>query len=138
MRIPYISVLAAGALALGGCADYYGLGYGGGYSGGYGYGGGPYVGLGYSSGYYSPYYGGYGYGYGSPYGLGGGYFYSGAGTYRFKTYPPPHVMTTTQHSYWSARSPALRSRNTTRAHENWSGFDRRTSTTRRYHRGQTG
>ncbi len=44
MRIPYISALAAGALALGGCADYYGLGYGGGYYGGYGGYGSPYVG----------------------------------------------------------------------------------------------
>ena len=53
MRIPYISLVAAGALALGGCA-YDGLGLGLGY-------GSPYYGSGY--GYGSPYYGGsYGYG----------------------------------------------------------------------------
>jgi hypothetical protein len=58
MRIPYISLIAAGALTLGGCA-YGDLGYGVGYGGGYGYGG-----YGYNSyDYASPYYGGYG----SPY-----------------------------------------------------------------------
>jgi len=52
MRIPYISLLAAGALALGGCAyDNYGYGYG------------PYSGLSVGVGYGSGYYGGYG-GYG--------------------------------------------------------------------------
>ena len=53
MRIPYVSLLAAGALALGGCADYYGYGGGlgyNGYYGGYGYGS-PYYGGGYYSGY---------------------------------------------------------------------------------------
>ena len=62
MRIPFISLIAGSALALGGCAygDLgMGLGYGGGYS--------PY------GSYGSPYYGtsyGYGSGYGSPYGYG--------------------------------------------------------------------
>ena len=58
MRIPMISLMAAGALALGGCTDMYGynglgvgLGYGSGYGGGYG----GYYGGGYSN-----------YGYGSP------------------------------------------------------------------------
>ena len=61
MRIPYISMLAAGALALSGCA-YGSLGYGGGYGpySSYGYGG-PTLSVGYSSGYYGGY-GGYGYG----------------------------------------------------------------------------
>jgi len=54
MRIPYISLIAAGALTLGGCA-YGDLGYGVGYGGygGYGYGG-------YGYDYASPYYGAYG------------------------------------------------------------------------------
>jgi len=52
MRIPYISLIAAGALTLGGCA-YGDLGYGFGYGGGYGYNG-------YGYDYASPYYGGYG------------------------------------------------------------------------------
>jgi hypothetical protein len=70
MRIPYISILAASSIALGGCA-YDGLGLGMGYGNGYdpyGYGYGGY-------GYGSPYYGSsYGYGsryYGSGYGYGG-------------------------------------------------------------------
>lgn len=120
MRIPYISLLAAGALSLAGCADYYG--YGGGYYGGYGYAG-PYVGLGYSSSYYGPY-GGYGYGY--PYfGWYDDYYYPGAGIYVYDTYRRPHAMTTTQRTYWSRRSPALRSGSSRRVRENWSGFDRR-------------
>jgi hypothetical protein len=124
MRIPYISLLAAGALSLGGCADYYG--YGGDYYGGYGYGS-PYIGLGYSSGYYSPYYGGYGYG--SPYyGWYDNYYYPGSGLYVYDTYRRPHVMTTTQRTYWSQRSPSLRAGSTTRARENWSGFKRRERT----------
>ena len=65
MRIPFITLIAGGALALGGCAygDLgMGLGYGGGYSP-YGYGSSYY---GSSYGYGSPYYGS-GYGYGSGY-----------------------------------------------------------------------
>lgn len=124
MRIPYISLLAAGALSLGGCAGYYG--YGGDYYGNY-YGG-PYAGFGYSSGYYGPYYGDYGYGYGYPaFGWYGDYYYPGAGVYVYDTYRRPHVMTTTQRTYWSRRSPALRSGTTTQARENWSGFNRRRS-----------
>jgi hypothetical protein len=121
MRIPYIFVLAAGALSLGGCAGYYG--YGGDYYGGYG----PYAGLGYSSGYYEPYYGGYGYG--SPYyGWYGDYYYPGTGVYVYDSYRQPHVMTTTQRAYWSQRSPALRAGSRTRVRENWSGFKRRNKT----------
>src|SRR4029079_7896538 len=104
MRIPYISLLAAGALSLGCCAykglglalvygDPYYSGYGYGsssYYGGYGYGS-PYyggygrsglsIGIGYGSGYYgSPYYGGYGYG--MPYyGWYDNYYYPGTGYY---------------------------------------------------------
>lgn len=121
MRIPYISLLAAGALSLGGCAGYYG--YGGDYYGGYGYAG-PYAGLGYSSGYYGPYSGGYGYGY--PYfGWYDNFYYPGAGVYVYDTYRRRHAMTTTQRAYWTGRSPALRTGSTRRVRENWSGFNRR-------------
>jgi hypothetical protein len=142
MRIPYISLVAAGALALGGCA-YGDLGFGMGY-------GSPYYGYGYSSPYYSygrpsisigygSYYGsGYypygGYGYGMPYyGWYDNYYYPGSGYYVYDTYRRPHVMTTTQQAYWTRRSPALRTNSTTRVRENWSGFDRRNNMTT-YHR----
>ena len=139
MRIPFISLLAAGALALGGCA-YGDLGYGGGYGGyggygpygGYGYGGSS-VSIGYSSGYYDPY-GGYGYGYGgygSPYyGWYDNYYYPGTGYYVYDTYRRPHRMSTTQRNYWSSRSPALRTTTSTRTRTvqpNWSSFDGRTT-----------
>jgi hypothetical protein len=140
MRIPYISLLAAGALALGGCA-YGGLGLGSPYSS-YGYGS-PY----YGSYYGSPYYGsgvslGIGYGssyggYGSPYyGWYDNYYYPGTGYYVYDTYRRPHVMTTTQRTYWTSRSPALRTRSTTHTRANWSGFNRRatSTTTRTRHR----
>lgn len=134
MRIPYISIIAAAALALGGCADYYGLGYGGGYYGNYGWGG-PYVGVGYSSGYYGPGYGGYGYGYGAPYfGWYDNYYYPGTGMYVYDTYRRPHAMTTTQRSYWTRRSPSLRGGTTSRVRDNWSGFDRRNGSGSRHHR----
>lgn len=131
MRIPYISLVAAGALALGGCAygDMgYGFGYDGGYYGDYGYGG-PYVGIGYSSGYYSPWYGGYGYG--MPYyGWYDNFYYPGTGLYVYDTSRRPYAMTTTQRAYWSSRSPALRTGMTTTAtvRPNWSGFNRRATT----------
>jgi hypothetical protein len=132
MRIPFISALAAGALALGGCAygDIgMGLGYGGGYGyGGYGYGS-PYYGAGY--GYGSPYYGGYGmsYGsYGSPYyGWYNDYYYPGTGYYVYDSYRRPYAMSTSQRAYWSQRSPALRTNSTTTktvVKPNWSTFDR--------------
>ena len=141
MRIPYISLLGAGALALGGCAyGDLGLGLGGGYGSPYygaGYGS-PYVSVGYGSGYGygSPYYGGYGYGspyyggygYGMPsYGWYDNYYYPGTGYYVYDTYRQPHVMTTTQRQYWTSRSPALRTTttSTTRVRPNWSGFNNR-------------
>jgi hypothetical protein len=118
MRIPYISLLAAGALALGGCADYYGggLGYGdyyGGYGGYYG---------GYGGYYGSPYYGGYyGAGWGSPYyGWYNDYYYPGTGIYVYDSYRRPRVMTARERTYWTSRSP----RTTTTVSSNWSGFDR--------------
>src|SRR5262249_23740695 len=123
MRIPYISVLAVGALALAGCADYYGAGYGGYYGSSYGYGS-PYVGVVYSGGSF-PFYGGYGYGYGSPYGWYDDFYYPGTGTYVYDTSRRPHVMSTSQRTYWSRRSPAVRTGSSTSARANWSGFDRR-------------
>jgi hypothetical protein len=127
MRIPYISLLAAGALALGGCA-YGDLGVG------YGYGS-PYYDYGYGSPYYgygSPYYGGYygsGFGYGMPYyGWYDDYYYPGTGYYVYDTYRQPHVMTVTQRQYWSSRSPALRTTSVrTTVRPNWSGFNNRTA-----------
>ena len=118
MRIPYISLAAAGALALGGCAyGDIGLGYGSSYYG-YGYG--------------SSYYGG---GFGSPYyGWYNNYYYPGSGYYVYDSYRRPYVMTTTQRAYWSTHSPALRTSGTrTRVRENWSGFDRGSSDRRRHH-----
>ena len=143
MRIPYISVLAAGALALGGCA--YGglgggLGYGDPYYSGYGYGS-PYYGSGYGRsgvsvsigtgyggyGYGSPYYGGYGYN--SPFGWYNNYYYPGTGYYVYDRYRRPYSMTTTQRNYWASRSPALRTSGTrTAVRENWSGFSGTQST----------
>ena len=145
MRIPYISVLAAGALALSGCAygdlgmglgygsPYYGSGYGGyGYDspyGGYGYGS-PYGGVSYGIGY-GNYYGGYG-GYGSysPFGWYDNYYYPGTGYYVYDVNRRPYRMSSSQRTYWSHRSPALTTSSVTRtsARPNWSGFNRRTTT----------
>jgi hypothetical protein len=132
MRIPYISLLAAGALSLGGCA-YGGLGLG---YGDYGYGYSPYgyyggYGSPYYGGYYDPYYGGFG---GVPYyGWYDNFYYPGSGIYVYDTFRRPHVMTSTQRVYWSRRSPALRTTSvrTTTVRPNWSGFDRRTTTIER-------
>lgn len=121
MRIPYISMLAAGSLALGGCAyGDLGVGYGNPYYGN-GYGS-PYYGYGYGSSYYgglgTPYYGWY-----------DNYYYPGSGYYVYDRYRRPFAMTTTQRTYWSTRSPALRVSGTrTRVRENWSGFNRHSTT----------
>jgi hypothetical protein len=113
MRIPFVSLAAAGALTLGGCA-YGDLGYGVGYGGGYGYGA-------YNSPYYGyadPYYGGYGAPY---YGWYNDYYYPGTGYYVYDTYRRPHMWNSQQRSYWTSRQTA-----TSRAKAaNWSGFDRR-------------
>jgi len=140
MRIPYISLVAAGALALGGCAygDLgLGLGYGSPYYGGYG----GYGSYGYGSPYYGSYYGSRYYGSGFGYGLGYGgfgspyygwydnYYYPGTGYYVYDTYRRPHVMTTTQRQYWTSRSPVVRTRSTTTSvRPNWSGFNRHATT----------
>ena len=149
MRIPYISLVAAGAIALGGCAYDglgLGLGYGDSYYGGYGYGSPYYGGYGYGSPYYgrsgislgvgygSGYYGGYGYG--SPYyGWYDNYYYPGTGYYVYDTYSRPHVMTTTQRTYWASRSPALRTTGTrTTVRPNWSGFNKKAQAARQHAR----
>jgi hypothetical protein len=151
MRIPFISMIAAGALALGGCAygdlglggygsPYYSSGYGSPYYSNYGYpGSGISIGVGYGSGYGgygygSPYYGGYGYGspygggLGSYYGWNSGYYYPGTGYYVYDSYRRPYAMTTSQRQYWSTRSPALRTTGTTTTtgvKPNWSAFSKR-------------
>lgn len=110
MRIPYVSLVAAGALALGGCAyGDLGYGFGGGY-GGYGYGA-------YNSPYYgysAPYYGA-----GAPYfGWYDDYYYPGAGIYVYDSYRRPHRWNDRQRTYWSSRQ-------TSGARTmNWSGFGR--------------
>ena len=134
MRIPFISLVAAGALALGGCS-YGGLGLGVGYGdpyyGGYGYGS-PY---GYGGSYYgSGYYGGSSYGY-SPYGWYDNYYYPGSGYYVYDNNRHARVMTDRERAYWMARIRAARlSDGTTRSSrtvqnsENWSGFRNRAAT----------
>jgi len=118
MRIPYISLIAAGALALGGCA-YGDLGFGAGYGGygayDYGYGYGPYGGYG----QYPAYYGGFG----APYfGWYDDYYYPGTGIYVYDSYRRPHVWNNRQRSYWTSRQTAS---NVTTKSANWSGFSRR-------------
>jgi hypothetical protein len=120
MRIPYISIMAAGALALGGCAygDFgYGLGYGG-YYGDYGYGS-PYYGLGYGSPYY-----GYGLGY-EPFGWYDNFYYPGTGIYVYDSNRHRHRWSGDQERYWSSRRTQWQSHSGTSVRgENWSGFDR--------------
>jgi hypothetical protein len=125
MRIPFISLAAASALALGGCAygglDV-GLGYGGGY-GDYGYGG-----YGYGSPYYGYGYGPYG-GYGAYPGYYGGfgwyddYYYPGTGTYVYDSYRKPHAWSSRQRTYWMSHQ----SSGTTKS-ANWTGFSHRSTT----------
>ncbi len=115
MRVPYIPLLAAGALALGGCVG----GYGGlGYGSGYGYGGG----------YYGSGYGSYGF-YGSPYyGWYDDYYYPGTGFYVYDSYRRPHTWSSRQRDYWTNRQRTYTTnvqKQTRRAptiRENWSGF----------------
>src|ERR1041385_5255066 len=131
MRIPYISLAAAGALALGGCA-YGDMGHGLGLGyGDYGYGS-PYYGYGYGSPYYG--YGSYGgLGYGSPYGWDDDYYYSGTGIYLYDSYRRPHMWTDRQRSYWTTRQRTLSTTSGTRSDAtamtspNWSRFDRRST-----------
>jgi hypothetical protein len=120
MRIPYYSLIAAGALTLGGCAygDLgYGVGYGGGYGGGYG-----------SYGYADPYYGG---GYGSPYyGWYDDYYYPGTGYYVYDSYRRPHQWSDRQRTYWTSHQQTRTTSGNTAisTKPNWSGFGRRSGT----------
>lgn len=141
MRIPFVSLIAASALALGGCAyggiglgygdpyaGYYGSQYGG--YGGYGYNSG-YAGYGYNSGYGSPYGYGASYGYGSPYyGWYDGYYYPGTGYYVYNSYRQPVVWSDSQRRYWTDRQKTASTRGVTRVTSpNWSGFQRPARTT---------
>ena len=120
MRIPYISLLAAGALALGGCAyDNYGYGYG------------PYSGLSVGVGYGSGYYGGYG-GYGGyynsylPFGWYDDFYYPGSGIYVYDSYRRPHVWSSSQRAYWSGRRSQYEHHSgTTWSGSNWDGYTHR-------------
>jgi hypothetical protein len=129
MRIPFISILAAGTLALGGCAygDYgYGAGYGG--YGGYG----SYYG---DYGYGTPY-SGYGYGYGGydPFGWYGDYYYPGVGIYVFDRNRHRHVWNGDQQRYWSGRRTQWQSHTgRTSTNQNWSGFRHHDSHRDRHH-----
>jgi hypothetical protein len=144
MRIPLISLVAAGALALGGCAyGGVGIGYGDpyssyGYGNQYGYGGG-YGGYGYNSGGYgyggygSPY--GYGAGYGSPYyGWYNNYYYPGTGYYVYDSYRRPIRWSDSQRNYWLERQQRARSQGVRAVTSpNWTQFERprRATTTNR-------
>ena len=121
MRIPYISMLAAGALALGGCAyGGYGLGYGG-YYGDYGYG------------YATPYYG-YGYGAYDPFGWYGDYYYPGTGVFVFDSSHHRHRWDRDQQRYWSSRRTQWESRSGHHwSGENWSGFNHHHDSNRHSH-----
>jgi hypothetical protein len=117
MRIPYISLLAAGALALSGCAyDMYGSPYG------YGYGYGPASSLSIGVGYGGGYYGGYGYSY-DPFGWYGDYYYPGSGIYVYDSYRRPHVWSSGQRDYWTSRRSTWENRSgTTWSGSNWSDY----------------
>lgn len=125
MRIPYLSLIAAGALTLGGCAygDYgsFGLGYGSGYGGYYDS---PYYGYGY--GYGSPYYGGFG----SPYfGWYDDFYYPGTGIYVYDSYRRPHRWSDRQRNYWTSRQQAYAKSSANQSFStNWSAFPSRAHT----------
>jgi hypothetical protein len=129
MRIPFISLIAAGALTLGGCAygDFGGVAFGLGYGGGYG---------GYGGYYDSPYYGSpyYGYGnswYGSPYfGWYDDYYYPGTGIYVYDRSRTRHVWNDRQRSYWTSRQQTYVTKSGDRNfRDNWTGFRRDSGTT---------
>jgi hypothetical protein len=144
MRVPLISLMAAGALALGGCA--YGDGYssiGLGYGSGYGSYGGYYGGYGGYGGYYNSGYGGY---YGSPYyGWYDNFYYPGTGYYVYDVYRRPHRWSDHQRDYWTNRQRTYTTNVQTRTHrapalrDNWSAFrqqraaDRDTRRAARHH-----
>lgn len=125
MRIPFISLIAAGALTLGGCAygDYGGVGFGLGYGGGYGgYGGyydSPYYGYGYNNGWYgSPYFGWY-----------DDYYYPGTGIYVYDRSRTRHRWSDRQRNYWTSRQQTYVQRSGNQGfRDNWSAFPSRAHT----------
>lgn len=140
MRTRVALLAAAAAATLGGCADY-----------GYGSYSGLSLGLGYGGGYYSPYdygYSPYGYGYGySPFDYGGWYdepyfgwydggYYPGSGVYVYDSYRRPYRWNDQQQRYWTQRQQSVMTTANTRNYrqpqfrENWSGFNRRSDSTR--------
>jgi hypothetical protein len=152
MRIPFISLITASAIALGGCAyggvglgygdPYSSYGYGGGYGsyGGYGSGYGNYGGYGYNSGYGgygNPYGYGAGYGYGSGFGYGSpyfgwydGFYYPGTGYYVYDTYRRPRAWSDAQRRYWMDRHKRASSQGIKPVtSSNWGGFERPRQTT---------
>jgi hypothetical protein len=141
MRVPRLRLAAValiGGIALSGCAyDMYGdpYGYGsvgvgigyGGYGSYGGYYGDPYYGYG----GYGPY-GGYGYGYGGydPFGWYGDYYYPGVGIYVYDRDRHRYRWNDQQRRYWSGRTSNWQSRTgTTYRRENWSGWNRGSTTT---------
>ena len=129
MRLSLISAVAAGAVALGGCAygDFgVGLGYGD-----YGYGYSPYYGYG-NSGYgYGPY-GGYGAypgyygGFGYPFGWYDNFYYPGTGFYVYDSYRRPRLWTSRERSYWTSRQRTTTTTRTAVTTPNFSGFNHHT------------
>lgn len=130
MRMRLALALAAGTLALGGCADDlygpYGYGYGG-LSVGYGsYGYSPY-GYGYG-GYYGPAY--YGRGYYDPFGWYDDFYYPGVGIFVYDSYRRPHRWSGDEERYWTHRRSNWQVRSgTSWDRENWSRFNRSGTTT---------
>ena len=139
-RIRSALVILAASAGLAGCTNlgpYGGVGVGvnSGYGnyGNYGYGG--YGGYG-----YDPYYASYGYGRGygyNPYGWYNGYYYPGSGYWVYDPDKNRRPLTDAERAYWNERiKERMRERrglngttSTTAAKENWSGFDRPTTTT---------
>ena len=110
---------------------------------------GPYggIGVGVGSGYgsyggygYDPYYAGYGYGSGygyNPYGWYNGYYYPGSGYWVYDRDKNRRPLTAAERAYWNERiKERMRDRrglngtsSTAAVKENWTGFDRPTTTT---------
>ncbi|PTT52629.1 hypothetical protein DBR33_05430, partial [Stenotrophomonas sp. HMWF022] len=95
-KMGWATALAAGLLALGGCADGYGYS---GVSVGAGYGG-------YAPGYYGGY-GGYGYA-PSYFGWYDDFYYPGTGVYVYDRYRRPFRWNDGQRAYWEGRRDAWR------------------------------
>jgi hypothetical protein len=115
-KLPLAALVAASAIALGGCAEDmygpYGYGYG---AYGYGY---PYAGYGY----------GYGYdGYYDPFGWYGDFYYPGAGIFVFDRFHHRHAWNDDQRRFWENRRTGWQNRtgHSWTGRENWSGWRNR-------------